>query len=101
MNVTAEPGYDEIRFCISDTGIGIARDQQTSIFDEFTQIRFAGNEMKEGTGLGLTITKRIVELHGGCIWVESSPGEGSRFFFTMPARYTGEQGSKRRSSSAA
>jgi signal transduction histidine kinase len=92
VQITAEPNYGEIRFCVSDTGIGIAREQQTAIFEEFTQVAPATSGVKEGAGLGLTITKRIVELHGGRIWVESTPGEGSRFFFTMPAARTGEPG---------
>jgi signal transduction histidine kinase len=92
VQVTAEPDYGEIRFCVNDTGIGIPREQQTAIFEEFSQVAPATSGVKEGAGLGLTITKRIVELHGGRIWVESTPGDGSRFFFTMPAAETGEQG---------
>jgi signal transduction histidine kinase/CHASE3 domain sensor protein len=101
VQVTAEPDYGEIRFCVSDTGIGIPREKQTAIFEEFTQVATASSGVKEGAGLGLTITKRIVELHGGRIWVESTPGEGSRFFFTMPAAGTGECGSKQRFSRTA
>jgi len=99
--VTAKADYGEIRFAVSDTGIGIPPEQHTAIFEEFTQVAPAASGVKEGAGLGLTITKRIVELHGGHIWVDSSPGEGSRFFFTMPAARAGEHGSKLRSSSAA
>lgn len=96
VQVTAEPDYGEIRFCVSDTGIGIPHEQQTAIFEEFTQVAPATSGVKEGAGLGLTITKRIVELHGGRIWVESTLGEGSRFFFTMPAARPGEHGSRQR-----
>ena len=99
VQITAEPDYGEIRFCVSDTGIGIPREQQIAIFQEFTQVAPAASGVKEGAGLGLTITKRIVELHGGRIWVESTLGEGSRFFFTTPAARAGEQILKRRSSS--
>lgn len=99
--MTAEPDCREICFCVTDTGIGIARDHQIAIFEEFTQLAAASNSVKEGTGLVLTITKAIVELHGGRIWVESSPGEGSRFFFTMPASYAGEHASRYQSSTAA
>jgi signal transduction histidine kinase len=92
VQVSAEPDYGEIRFRVSDTGIGIPPDQQTAIFEEFTQVAPATSGVKEGAGLGLTITKRIVELHGGRIWVESALGEGSHFFFTMPAASIGEHG---------
>ena len=80
VQVTAEPDYGEIRCGVSDTGIGIQPEQQGAIFEEFTQVAPATSGVKEGAGLGLAITKRIVELHGGRIWVESTPGEGSRFF---------------------
>ena len=83
--VTAEPDYDEIRFGVGDTGIGIPPNQQIAIFEEFTQVSPPLRSVRDGAGLGLTITKRIVELHGGRLWVESAVGEGSRFFFTMPA----------------
>jgi Amt family ammonium transporter len=85
VQVTAETDYGEICFRVSDTGIGIPPEQQAAIFEEFTQVAPATRGVKEGAGLGLTITKRIVELHGGRIWVESTPGKGSRFLFTMPA----------------
>ena len=101
VQVTAEPNYGEIRFCVTDTGIGIPYDQRIAIFEEFTQVAPAVSGVKEGAGLGLAITKRIVELHGGRIWVESTPGEGSRFFFTMPTGRAGEHGSKQGSSSTA
>jgi ammonium transporter, Amt family len=93
VEVTAEPDYAEIRFGVGDTGIGIPPEQQTAIFEEFTQVAPATSGVKEGAGLGLTITKRIVELHGGRIWVESTLGQGSRFFFTLPAARRAEQGS--------
>jgi signal transduction histidine kinase len=101
VQVSAEADYGEIRFRVSDTGIGIPRDQQIAIFEEFTQVAPATSGVKEGAGLGLTITKRIVELHGGRIWVDSTPGEGSRFFFTMPAVVSGEPGSRQRAPSTA
>ena len=77
---SAEPENGEIQFCVSDTGIGISAEHETTIFKEFTKVAHATGGVKEGAGLGLTITKRIVELHRGRIWVESTPGEGSRFF---------------------
>lgn len=66
---------------VMDTGIGIAPEEQEAIFDEFHQV---GAVKTQGTGLGLAITKKLVELHGGRIWVESEPGQGSRFTFTLP-----------------
>lgn len=101
VQVSAEPDYGEIRFCVSDSGIGIPPDQQTTIFEEFTQLAPASSGVKEGAGLGLAITKRIVELHGGRIWVDSTPGEGSRFFFSMAAAPTGKRGLTNRLSSTA
>ncbi|HEX4166317.1 MAG TPA: HAMP domain-containing sensor histidine kinase [Bryobacteraceae bacterium] len=101
VQVSAEPDYGEIRFCVSDTGIGIPHEQQIAIFEEFNQVSPTTSGVKEGAGLGLTITKRIVELHGGRIWVESTPGEGSRFFFTIPAAPSDELGSRQRRSSTA
>jgi signal transduction histidine kinase len=85
VEVSAKPNYGEIRFCVTDTGIGIPGEQQAAIFEDFTQVAPPGSGEKEGAGLGLAITKRLVELHGGRIWVESIPGEGSRFSFIMPA----------------
>ena len=101
VQVTGDLDYSEIRFCVSDTGIGIPLEQQSAIFEEFTQIAPVTSGVKEGAGLGLTITKRIVELHGGHIWVESAPGEGSRFFFTIPASRASEHGLRQRLSSTA
>lgn len=77
-----ESGY--YRVSVEDTGIGIPAGEHESIFDKFHQVGSTTKGVKEGTGLGLTITRHIVELHGGTIWVESEPGKGSRFTFTMP-----------------
>jgi signal transduction histidine kinase len=73
----------EVRVSIADTGPGIAPEDQERIFEEFQQTE-AGIEQGEGTGLGLALSKRLIELHGGRIWVESAPGEGSTFTFTLP-----------------
>ena len=71
---------------VSDTGPGIAADDQERIFDEFHQVDGSSTRKKGGTGLGLSISKRIVEMHGGRIWVESKPGHGSTFRLTLPVR---------------
>lgn len=71
-------------FTISDTGIGIAPEDQNVIFDKFRQVSSTTRGVREGTGLGLAIVKRLVEMHGGSIHVESAPGKGSRFSFTIP-----------------
>jgi signal transduction histidine kinase len=77
----------EVRVSVSDSGPGIATEDQMRIFEEFQQAA-AGKEQREGTGLGLALSKRLVELHGGRIWVESEPGKGSRFVFTLPVPLT-------------
>jgi signal transduction histidine kinase len=69
---------------VTDTGIGIAKEDQEAIFEEFRQAGGNYAQKREGTGLGLTLTKRFVEMHGGKIWVESELGKGSTFTFTLP-----------------
>jgi signal transduction histidine kinase len=71
------------RVSVRDTGVGIPVPLQSRIFDRFQQLRSAD---RRGLGLGLYISKRIIDAHGGRIWVESSPGEGSTFSFTLPGR---------------
>jgi signal transduction histidine kinase len=75
----------EVRISVADTGPGIAPEDHERIFEEFQQTG-AGLEQREGTGLGLALSKRLVELHGGRIWLESELGKGSTFVFTLPAR---------------
>ncbi len=73
-----------VAVAVSDTGVGIAPEDQAAVFEEFRQVGAAARKV-EGTGLGLAITRRFVELHGGTIRVESEPGKGSTFTFTLPA----------------
>ena len=82
--VKAEMTEDFAWISVSDTGIGIPPEEHESIFDKFHQVGAATSGMREGTGLGLPITKRLVEEHGGKIRVDSEPGRGSRFSFTIP-----------------
>ncbi|MEO5814881.1 MAG: ATP-binding protein [Gemmatimonadaceae bacterium] len=83
ITVRVEPLGDEVRFAVSDTGPGIPPDQLPHIFGRFWQ---ANRKDRRGIGLGLAIAKGIVEVHGGRIWVESTLGEGSNFYFTIPAK---------------
>jgi two-component system, sensor histidine kinase and response regulator len=75
-------GTVQLLFSVSDTGIGVPPEKASSIFDSFTQLDSSITRRYGGTGLGLTISKRLVELMGGRIWVESAPDQGSTFFFT-------------------
>jgi signal transduction histidine kinase len=80
---------------IADTGPGIAPEEAEKIFDEFYQVTRPGKEKSLGVGLGLAISKKLVAMHGGKIWVESEPGKGSKFTFTLPLSVSAEvQGSK-------
>ena len=85
IEVGAMPKDGFVEVSISDTGVGIAPEDQEAIFEEFRQVGTAAKKV-EGTGLGLTLCRKFVELHGGRIWVQSQVGAGSRFTFTIPAR---------------
>lgn len=74
-----------VRVEVGDTGIGIAPEHHDLVFREFAQVDPSPSRSHHGTGLGLTIARRLVELNGGRIWLESRLGEGSRFFFVLPA----------------
>lgn len=77
--------HSEIEICVSDTGVGIAHEEQEKIFNKFYQVNGGLTGKTPGTGLGLSITEEIVEMHGGSIWVESDgPGKGSCFFIRLP-----------------
>ena len=84
IEVSAARVDGQIHVAVADNGPGIAPEDRDRIFEEFQQTD-AGAQQHEGTGLGLALSKRLVELHGGRIWVESELGAGSRFVFTLPA----------------
>jgi signal transduction histidine kinase len=86
VRVEVESANGSFSLSVSDTGPGIAPADQERIFEEFQQVDGSSSRSKGGTGLGLTIAKRIVEMHGGRIWVESKPGMGSTFTFMLPLR---------------
>ena len=73
-----------VEVAVTDTEIGIAPEDQATIFEEFRQVGSDETRKQEGTGLGLTLAKKFIELHGGRIWVESKLGTGSTFTFTLP-----------------
>jgi signal transduction histidine kinase len=84
IGATRADGVVEI--AVSDTGIGIAAEDQEAIFEEFRQVGTDYARKREGTGLGLALARRFVELHGGRIWVKSEVGRGSTFTFSLPER---------------
>jgi signal transduction histidine kinase len=86
VRVQAQASDGAFLVSVSDTGSGIALGDQQKIFEEFQQVDDSTTKTKGGPGLGLAIAKRIIEMHGGRIWVESTPGQGSIFWFTVPVR---------------
>ena len=84
VDVSTAKENGQVRIAVRDTGPGISPDDQARIFEEFQQARDTNGERPEGTGLGLALSRSLVELHGGRIWVESEPGRGSTFTFTIP-----------------
>ncbi|MCQ1534381.1 PAS domain-containing sensor histidine kinase [Methanosarcina sp. KYL-1] len=101
VSIKASFKGDLAEFSLKDTGIGISKEDQKRLFQPFTQIDSAASRKYQGSGLGLALVKKFVELHGGAIWVESEIGEGSTFTFTLPINsssgdvqeYLGEQSS--------
>src|SRR5262249_48442891 len=89
VRLRVEQVNDSVRVSVIDNGIGISAEDQTIIFEEFRQVATKDQNKPEGTGLGLALTKKFVEMHGGRIWVESEVGKGSTFVFTLPAARSG------------
>jgi signal transduction histidine kinase len=82
--VSARRADGVAEIAVRDNGIGIAPEDQPAVFEEFRQVGSDYTKKQEGTGLGLALTRKFVEMHGGRIWVESAPGRGSTFTFTIP-----------------
>ena len=89
MSAVVQDGWVEV--AVADTGIGIPQDKQERIFDAFEQGDASTERTHGGTGLGLSVAKQLVELHGGRIWLESVVGQGSVFRFTLPCSSASEQ----------
>jgi signal transduction histidine kinase len=84
ITLTAQPQSDHVLFQVKDQGRGIPADKVEAIFGRFQQVDVSDSRQKGGTGLGLAICQSIVQQHGGRIWAESTLGEGSTFYFTLP-----------------
>jgi signal transduction histidine kinase len=84
IRVGGRVGKDEVRILVSDEGIGIPSTEQEHIFDRFARVDNSLTRQMAGAGLGLFLVKAVVEAHGGQVWVESRPGQGSTFTFTLP-----------------
>lgn len=82
VNIISKESVVEIS--VEDTGTGIPKDRVRSIFNRFEQVEPSLVKKREGCGIGLSLTKHLVEMHGGEIWVESKVGKGSKFIFTIP-----------------
>jgi signal transduction histidine kinase len=86
VDVCAKRDTTKVEIAVRDTGVGIAVEDQAALFEEFKQVGRDYTRKAEGTGLGLALTKRFVELHGGEIRVDSAPGKGSTFTVLLPLR---------------
>lgn len=89
ITVSAARTGEMLKVCVKDTGSGISREVQKNVFNGFYQVDSGANREHEGLGIGLTIARKIVELHGGHMWCKSKKGQGSEFYFTLPLKPTG------------
>ena len=83
ITLSATAADNHVTLSVADTGVGIAPEDQDAVFEEFRQVGTADKKV-EGTGLGLALSRKFIELHGGRIWVKSQVGRGSTFTFTLP-----------------
>jgi signal transduction histidine kinase/CheY-like chemotaxis protein len=88
VQVSARSQGNDVVVMVADTGVGIAPEHLDSVFGEFRQVHVLSDRRVGGSGLGLAVSKRLIELHGGAMWVESRLGEGSTFYFTLPSSQT-------------
>jgi len=86
IDVSVEEREDDIQVCVADTGIGISEEHLPKIFERFYMVDTSLTRKPGSLGLGLSIVKEYVKLHGGKVWATSEPGKGSNFFFIMPKR---------------
>jgi PAS domain S-box-containing protein len=84
VRLSAQASDGEVELCVADQGIGIPPEEHERIFEDFFQVDGSDSRSRGGTGLGLAICRRIVDAHGGRVWVDSAPGRGSRFYITLP-----------------
>jgi GAF domain-containing protein len=89
IGITAKQSNGAVEISVTDTGVGIAPEDQAKVFEEFRQVGSDYEHKREGTGLGLTLAKKFVELHGGKIWLTSEAGKGSSFTFSLPITAAG------------
>ncbi|MCA9442699.1 MAG: HAMP domain-containing histidine kinase [Candidatus Omnitrophica bacterium] len=97
VGVVVERILSDIRVTVWDTGIGVPPSEREKVFEDFYRIEREGSARSEGTGIGLAICKKFIELHNGRIWVESQANEGSRFIFSIPQAHVGKADSVEKS----